>query len=249
MFNVTSLRRKLNRSLKRRGVLGTLTRCIQEPFYLLLEYRPSHLRWSHSDKQFDRRFGVDTAGTIPLSALDVPDDKWEHGFAYQPTDPKYFKAIVGQLPICFEQFTFVDVGAGKGRVLLLAAEFAFAKILGIDISKRLLLIADQNIRKYLNYGVNVKCTNVRTICCDAATFQIPYDPCVVYLFNPFEKEIMEKFLANIRQSLRNVPRELYIVYRTPLLASMMDGTDFLVKIRAEHGYAVYTNVNSSPFLH
>jgi SAM-dependent methyltransferase len=246
MFNVASLRRKLNRSLKRRGFLGTLRRCILEPYYLILEYRPSQLRWSHSDKQFDRRFGVDTAGIIPLSALDVPDENWEFGFAYQPTDPKYFKAIVGQLPIRFEEFTFVDIGAGKGRALLLAAEFPFWKILGVEISKRLQLIAEQNVQKYRNYGVNVKCRNVQTLCGDATTFQIPIDPCVLYLFNPFEKEIMGKFLANIHQSLQELPRKLYIVYRTPLLASMMDSTGFLMKIRAEHGYAVYTNVNSSP---
>jgi hypothetical protein len=95
----------------------------------MLEYKPSRLRWRRRDKEFDRRFGVDTAGTIPLSALDVEDANWEFGFAYEPTDPKFFKAIVGELPIQFEEFTFVDVGSGKGRVLLLAAEFPLEKFL------------------------------------------------------------------------------------------------------------------------
>jgi SAM-dependent methyltransferase len=237
-----SLRRRVGRSLKRRGLLGTVKRCIQEPYYLILDYRPSRLRWRHRDKEFDRRYGVDTAGTIPLSALDVDDENWEYGFAYEPTDPKYFKAIVGKLPIQFEDFTFVDIGSGKGRVLLLATEFPFRKILGLEISKRLQGIALENIRRYRNGATNLKCTNVQTVCADAATFQIPNDPCVLYLFNPFQEEIMGKVLTNIQESLRESPRDIYIVYRTPLLASLWDNATFLTKIRTEHGYAVYTNV-------
>jgi tRNA G46 methylase TrmB len=244
VLNLKGLQRKINRSLKRRGLLRTLKRCVEEPYYQILEYQPSRLRWRRRDKEFDRRHGVDTAGTIPLSALDVADENWEYGFAYEPTDPKYFKTMVGQLPIQFERFTFVDVGSGKGRVLLLATEFPFRRILGLEISKRLQGIAEQNILRFRNNAVNLKCTNVQTVCGDAATFQIPNDPCLLYLFNPFQEEIMGTFLANIQESLRKWPRELYVVYRTPLLASMLDSTDFLMKIRAEHGYAVYRNVDS-----
>jgi SAM-dependent methyltransferase len=243
MFNFRSLRRKINRSLKRRGPLGTLKRCVQEPYFLILEYQPSKLRWRRRDKEFDRRYGVNTAGTIPLSALDVDDENWEHGFAYQPTDPEYFEPTVGQLPIEFEKFTFVDVGSGMGRVLLLATEFPFRRILGLEISERLHEIAEQNILRYRHRSVNLKCGNVQAVRGDAAAFEIPNDPCVVYLFNPFQEEIMGKFLANIQKSLRKWPRKLYVVYRTPLLASMLDNSGFLMKIRAEHGYAVYTNVD------
>jgi SAM-dependent methyltransferase len=245
MLNLRSLQRKFDRSLKRRGLWGTLKRCVAEPFHLVLEYKPSRLLWKRRDKEFDRRFGVDTSGTIPLSALDVEDANWEYGHAYEPTDPRFFKAIVGALPIQFEEFTFVDVGSGKGRVLLLATEFPFRKILGVEISKRLQEISEQNVRKYRNTVVNLKCTNVETVCADAEYFQIPNDPCVLYLFNPFQEEIMRKVLANIQQSLQESPRDLYIVYRTPLLASLLDSANFLKRIRAEHGYAVYSKVNSS----
>jgi len=244
MLNLKSLQRKFGRSLKRRGFFGTLKRCVVEPFYLILEYKPSRLRWRRRDKEFDRRLGVDTAGTIPLSALDVDNENWEYGFAYEPTDPKYFKAIVGELRIHFEEFTFVDIGSGKGRVLLLATEFPFRRILGVEIAERLHEIAERNIRNYLNSASSLKCMNVETVCGDAASFQLPDDRCVLYLFNPFEEEVMSKVLVNIQESLKKSPREIYIVYRTPLLASLFDSANFLTKIRAEHGYAVYTNVNS-----
>jgi SAM-dependent methyltransferase len=210
-----------------------------EPFYLMLEYKPSRLRWKIRDKEFDRLFGVDTAGTIPLSELDVGHAHWEYGFAYEPTDPKFFKVIIGELPIKFEEFIFVDVGSGKGRVLLLAMEFPFRKILGVEIAERLHRIAEQNIRDYQNAVPTVKCADVQTICADAATYQIPHDPCVLYLFNPFQEEIMSTVLTNIQRSLQEAPRDIYIVYRTPLFSSLLDRAIFLKKIRSEHGYAVY----------
>lgn len=240
MFSLKSLRRKITRSLKRRGLLGTLKRGLKEPFYMISEYRPSRLRWKRKDKEFDRRFGVDTAGTIPLSALDVDDEKWEYGFCYEPTDPKFFKAVVGELPIQYEKFLFIDFGSGKGRVLLLAAEFPFKRILGVEISQRLHQIAERNIRNYRNPAV--KCVAVQSLCADAASYRIPDGPAVLYFFNPFQEQIMVKVLSNIEESLRERPREIYIVYRTPLLGALMDQASFLKKVSTEHGYAVYTNI-------
>jgi SAM-dependent methyltransferase len=244
MLNLKSLQRKLGRSLKRYGVLGTMKKCFLEPYHMILEYKPSRILWRKRDKEFDRRFGVDTAGTIALSALDIDNEHWEYGFAYQPTDPKFFKTIVGELPIAFEEFTFVDVGSGKGRVLLLATEFPFQKILGVEIAEGLHEIAKQNIRNYRNAAATVMCRDVQTVCADAAGYELPNDPCVLYFFNPFQEEIMSKVLANIQRSLQAAPRNIFIVYRTPLLSPLLDGATFLTKIRAEHGYAVYSSVNS-----
>lgn len=236
MFNVRSLQRKINRSLKRRGLLGSLARGLKEPFYLILEYRPSRLRWKRRDREFDRRFGVDTAGTISLSGLDV-DDSWEHGFSYEPTDPEFFSTVVGKLPIEFENFTFIDFGSGKGRVLLLAAEFPFRKVLGVEISHHLHRIAEQNIRNYRNPAV--KCADVESLCADAGSYRMPDEPTVLYFFNPFQEQIMVRVLENIASSLRQRPRELYIVYRAPLLAPLLDRAAFLEKVGSAHGYAVY----------
>ena len=238
MLSLISIRRKITRSLRRRGVLGTLYHCIRQPYFLVLEFQPSRIRWRKRDKEFDRQFGVDTAGTIHISALGIDSPAWEHGFDYQATDPEHFETIIGGLPIRHEEFTFIDMGAGKGRVLLLAAQFPFRRIVGVEFSPRLHEVAVRNIRNYRN--PLVKCADITSICEDAANYRLPRDPLLLYFFNPFQEAIMTKVLANVEESLRQNPRRVYLIYRTPKLSSLMDARRFLKKVRTEHGYSVYT---------
>lgn len=241
VFNWRSLQRKVHRSLKRRGLWGTLERCAKEPFYVISEWRPSRLRNRRAQREFDRRFRVDTAGVISLSALDVANEHWESGFSYEPTDSENFKAVIGELPIRYEDFTFTDFGSGKGKALLLAAEFPFRKILGVEISLRLHQVAKQNIRNYRN-GL-VKCNAMESICSDATSFRISGEQTVFYFFNPFEEPPMARVLSNIEESLRKHPRRIYIVYKAPLFGFLMDRAGFLKKVKTERGYAVYTNAD------
>jgi predicted RNA methylase len=234
-----SLHRKLSQSLKRRGFFGTLKRCVKEPFHLISEYRPSRIRYRRAQKEFDRRYGVDTAGIIALSTLDIEDENWQYGIGYEPTDPEHFTALVSELSIRFEEFTFIDLGSGKGRALLLASEFPFRRILGVEISSQLHEIAEKNIRAYRNDSM--KCTAVQSICSDATKFRIPDEPTVFYFFNPFQEPIMARVISNIEESLRTNPRVIYTLYKAPLLGSLFDRANFLRKVKTDRGFAIYTN--------
>src|SRR5579872_6214005 len=87
---------------------------------------------------FDILTGCDTSGMIHRRRLgpDATD--------YQPVDPDVFRATMAHIEEDFSQFTFVDIGCGKGRALLLADDFNFARIVGVDFSKRLIRIASRN---------------------------------------------------------------------------------------------------------
>ena len=67
---------------------------------------------------------------------------------YQPTDPALFQEIMASLPIEFEQFAFVDLGSGKGRTLLMASEYPFKRIVGVELIAELHRAAEENIRDY-----------------------------------------------------------------------------------------------------
>ena len=177
MIGLKGLRRRANRSLKRHGPWGTFVRAMKEPFFAVWAYRPSRLRWLREDKKFDKEFGVDTTGSILLSSLDIEGENWKYGVAYEPTDPKSFCAVLGNLRINYERFVFIDLGSGKGRALLMAAEFPFKEIVGIELSRQLHQVAQRNIRSYKNPAM--RCTALRSICADAATYRIPYEPAVV----------------------------------------------------------------------
>jgi len=132
---------------------------------------------------------------------------------YDPTEPKYIRWAFRQLPINPADYSFVDFGSGKGRVLAAAAAHPFLQVVGVERSKELHEAAMTNLRS----AKRIKCRNVTSLCMDAAEFSIPQSPCVLFFYNPFKGETMDRVLANVRTSLTRSPRPLFVVYVNPLL--------------------------------
>jgi tRNA G46 methylase TrmB len=136
-------------------------------------------------------------------------EKW--GVHYVPTPSDVFRKAIGSLPIPLGEYTFVDLGAGKGEMLLQAAEYGFKKIVGVEYSGTLAEDACANIRgAMLSPSKDVSC-----LCMDAVDFVFPEDPTVLYLYNPFQGKVMDKVVENIRRSLETTPRDLWIIYVNP----------------------------------
>ena len=76
------------------------------------------------DYAFDRRHRLDTRSEVAINDLDISDEDKQHADKYKPTRARYFRKIMAKLNLPLEG-VFVDVGCGKGRVLLLAAEHGF----------------------------------------------------------------------------------------------------------------------------
>ena len=90
-------------------------------------------RWPDPDgRAFDAAHGVETAGIISLAALDVAEASWVHGFDYQPVEPIDFAAVLAPFAIDDPRTTFIDLGAGKGRVVMLATGLPFRQVVGVD---------------------------------------------------------------------------------------------------------------------
>src|SRR5205823_7471403 len=101
---------------------------------------------------------------------------------YQPTEPALFHEVLSGLAIDFSRFTFIDIGSGKGRTLLMAAEYPFKSIIGVEIVPELHVTAEANIQSYR--GESQKCFLVESRCQDARTFDFPAGPLLLYVFNP-----------------------------------------------------------------
>ncbi len=142
-----------SKSFEERGVLVTLARSVLLPFHLVREYWIARgLPRASQISEFDRVHGVDTEGDLDgwtyLSDLNIASPNWIHGKNYAAVEPERFRALMAALPINFSEFTFVDFGSGKGRALLLASEYPFKKILGLEFSPELHDVAVANIRRY-----------------------------------------------------------------------------------------------------
>jgi hypothetical protein len=208
---------KLVSSLRRRGLGGTLKSCAAEI----------------EDIWFDRRFGIDTLGT----ARDWSLPTGPFGVGYQPTKITRLKKIFRELRINFGDYIFLDLGSGKGRALLVASEFPFKRIIGVEVLSEFHLIAERNIRAYRS--TTQKCSAIESHCCDATLYQLPPDNIVLFLSNPFEHPIVSRVLTNLRESLLTHPRKVYVVYHNPVCHDLIIRSDFLEVVRTTDLYAIY----------
>ncbi len=236
-----SIRGKIKRSLARRGALKTL---LEVPRYVasaVAAWFPGNRRAmaarERGEREFDEMHGVDTAGTVELSAMEVVGNYRDYGHFYLGIDPIRFRRMTAMLPIDHGRFTFVDFGSGKGRALLLASEWPFKAIVGIEFAPHLHRIAESNIRSYRHAGQ--RCHALRAVCADATDFVLPDEPCVLYFYNPFGEVVLSHVLANVRRSLAGCPRDLWACYANPYAHAPLDDAPFLSLVHAAAGFRIY----------
>jgi SAM-dependent methyltransferase len=233
--------RKVEKSLRRRGLLGTLRHSLNTAVRgvksALPARRRARERFLAKDAEFDATYGVDTGGLIHLGGLTIEGQSWLFGGGYQGIEPNTFSAVLGDLDIPHADCLFIDYGSGKGRALLLAARWPFKKVIGIEFSRELVDIARENIRKYR--GNDRRCSDIEVIHADALTFELPEMPAVLFFYNPFEAEIMKQVLARIERSLKQHPRLVVVIYLTPSCRDLWDHSDVFGLVSATKDCAIY----------
>jgi SAM-dependent methyltransferase len=158
---------------------------------------------------------------------------------YQPTEPALFREVMASLSVLIESdtFTFVDLGSGKGRALLMASEYPFRKIVGVELIAELHHAAEQNIRDY--NSPTQRCMQIESVLADARNFELPAEPLVLYLFNPLPERAFSEVLERLEKSLERVPRAVWIVYHNPLLDRVLSGSAGFTKMDGTQQYSIY----------
>jgi SAM-dependent methyltransferase len=161
---------------------------------------------------------------------------------YQPTEPDLFRemleALSQQSHSDFRDFVFIDLGSGKGRTLLMASDYPFRRIVGVELLPALHVAAQENLGKYRSESQ--KCFAVESICADATEFSFPPEPMVLYLFNPFPESGLRRVIANLEKSLRAHPRAVFVLYHNPLLEHVLGESCELRRVHATHQFAIWT---------
>ena len=171
------------------------------------------------------QFGLDTAGLIDMDALGVTSSNAKYCHAYEPCTPEIISSILSTLPIRPQDYTFIDLGAGKGVGLLVASTFPYKRILGVEWSAQLVNIARENVRIFRSRWQ--KCRDIEVILGDATTYELPEEPLVIYVFNTFQAQIMQQVLDNLHNSLMQCPRHIVVVYLNPFCKDMIAKAPFL----------------------
>lgn len=159
----------------------------------------------------ERRLGIRTSGLIPIETL---MDEWEGNHDYAPTSIGAFRAFMESLEIRREdEEVFVDYGSGLGRVLLLASEYPFKRIVGVEVVKALADKAAANIKNFKNRR---QCRDIQIRVSSASDFEIPDDASVIYLNNPFHGQVLADVFSRLEKSLSEKPRRLRVIYNNPV---------------------------------
>jgi SAM-dependent methyltransferase len=124
-----------------------------------------------------------------------------------------------------ESYTFVDIGCGKGRAVMLASELPFKEAVGVELNAGLAAIAVRNAGVWKTAG-RAQCP-VRVVCQDAAEFVLPEGPCLLYLYNPFGAPVLKRFLENLEATAGERGRVLDVLYQNPEAAELFAGYERL----------------------
>jgi SAM-dependent methyltransferase len=178
-----------------------------------------------SPHPFDRVHGTETSGFVserelPRSAVAATDECY-WGSAYWGSQPSFVRAAIAALPAP-QSFTFIDLGCGKGRALIVASEVGFQHIIGIELSPGLAEIGRKNAR-IIETKFPAR-TPISVQVGDASTFQFPSGNIVVYIYNPFGREVLTKVLAALEAAIVAERREVYLVYMYPSLLECIDAS-------------------------
>ena len=164
---------------------------------------------------FDAQFGVRTSGLVAGRHLKSGHRHERHATAYYGVAPSVFHALVKRwqrsrpaAPI--EATTFVDLGAGMGRAVLLASELRFKAVVGVEMHPVLAEIARKNLGAWRAAGRER--ASLRVVEGDAVEFALPEGPVVVFMFNPFGAPVLRRLLKSWRKTLAARAGDVDLLY-------------------------------------
>ena len=159
--------------------------------------------WNYLDLRsylFEKKYSLDFKGDIPNTEI-VTESKSSilNSLGYQAISTYSFIILMEEaIKILAErpQNYFIDIGCGKGKPCIYAKKyFKFKQIIGIDFSKPLIDTANKNLK-------NTQYTNIVFTVADGVEWKLPDEFCVVFLHNPFNGIILEKFIVNNLNNFR-----------------------------------------------
>ncbi len=176
---------------------------------------------SHPIHPFDQIHGTDTSGLVPACDLATGHPNDEHVTAYYGVAPSILRSLIDRWretspPHHITDYTFLDIGAGKGRAILLASEFPFRQITGVELNPAMASIAQSNAdiwsRAHTADPTASVTAPIRVIQDDALNVPLPTTPTLVFLFHPFEDPVLKALLRRIETVFANHPGTLDLLY-------------------------------------
>jgi SAM-dependent methyltransferase len=162
----------------------------------------------------DIRLGIQTTGVVEPDDIDGFGPNLVHASNYRGTPHLQAWLTLRRLRINHQDFVFLDVGSGMGRVIIRAAQYPFKSVEGVDFAHSMHGIASANVDRAWRTGTLL--TKPTLYEEDATKFKLPDAPLLVFTFNPFGRPVFMAFLKHLDQSLKKTPRPCLVIYVNPV---------------------------------
>ena len=122
----------------------------------------------------------------------------------------HWQQSLTQTPYALQDYALIDIGSGKGRVVMMSSEFPFSSILGVELNPALTTIAQANLPKWS--ATPHACTNLQVLNADALSLPIPESPTLLYLYNPFDEHVLQPFLDRLYAASQTRSAPIDLIY-------------------------------------
>jgi SAM-dependent methyltransferase len=170
--------------------------------------RLRHRLLACDDAVFEWRTRSRARGQAEPADLTVAQGVTAHGFTYVPTPAALIRWILRSIPLSPPRSTFIDLGSGKGRVVIAAANAGYRHVVGVEFAAELHAAARANLLRS-----RFSSDTVELVLGDAGRFGFPDEPMAVYLNNPFDEEVMASVIENLVASYAEQPRPIVVCYQ------------------------------------
>jgi SAM-dependent methyltransferase len=187
--------------------------------------------------------GVDTSGLVPAKHLVTGHANDEHVTAYYGVAPSILHTLIDQWretipPHPISSYTFIDIGAGKGRGLLVASEYRFRKVIGIELNPDMTAIARHNVAHWIGTHeadfTAPRLAPIEVLEQDALDFDFPATPTLLFLFHPFEAPVLKQLLRRIETQFAKRPGTLDLLYVNSECADVLDRNPAFTQLFLDH---------------
>jgi len=189
-----------------------------------------HRAWSffRETQWFDLIHGTDTAHWRPKQSFSADLPNVGHGYHYEASYTSQIRRcldlVAAHAPLA--ACDFYDLGCGKGKALLVAATAGLRSVTGVEYDPDLVAIAQANLVR----------TGGRAAVVEAdASLYADYGPLsIIYLFNPFDAELLDRVIARIEATVA----DCIVIYTNPVHADRFDHWRLLARTDGRHSSLV-----------
>lgn len=170
---------------------------------------------------FDAAYGIETSGSVTAGDCAPNAVMAAQISPYGGSQPTIVRRSLAWLPD-HGQYAFVDLGCGKGRPLVVASEFPFRRLLGIEIAPELAGVARANAAVIA--AAFPDRTAIEIQIGDATAVSLPGELAVYFMYHPFHRSLVISLVANLESQLEAGLQHAFLVYYNPVHGELLDSS-------------------------